>query len=281
MHYLSLLKEVPLFWWHAWTVILIPLAASLGAVGIFFALCAGIVRLVEEYRASHSFREALNRSRQYFRDTVATPAKGFLVLFVIGGFALGPYKLNQQDQSQLKIISEKNKALANANNDLDQRYTNLQTRFELKRHSIDTTDPVFPNIIYLLQAFDIYRHARNGTPCVVMVTATPDSAPLASVVAQFSNSVSDCYTFGPMVGNLDPDVEKQTTTGMVPNMIVFHQDRDDKAAGQLVNSLGNYLQLKVSYELPTKRNYSVPEKGKEKLVWLQFGTGVKWNSELH
>jgi hypothetical protein len=274
MHYFYLLKELLIFWWHAWGGIIVSLATSLGIVGVPLALCAGLVKLAQKYRATHSFRKALNHSGQYFKDSVATPAMGFLALFVICGFALGPYKLNQQAQSQLKTVSQQNQKLVETNSD-------LATKLELKKHSIDTSDPVFPNIIYLLQAFDIYRHARSGTPCVIMVTAPPDSAQLASVVAQFSNSVSDCYTFGPMPFNLDPDVEKETTSGMVPNMIVFHQERGDKAAGQLFSSLGNYFQLKLSYELPVKRNYSVPEKGREKLVWLQFGSGARWNSQLH
>lgn len=42
----------------------------------------------------------------------------------------------------------------------------LQSQLERHRHSVITTDPVFPNIIYMLQTFHIYRTARNGEPCV-------------------------------------------------------------------------------------------------------------------
>jgi hypothetical protein len=43
-----------------------------------------------------------------------------------------------------------------------------------------TTDPVFPNTIYLLQAFDIYRHAEKGHTCVVYLTAPPQDSIMAS-----------------------------------------------------------------------------------------------------
>ena len=59
---------------------------------------------------------------------------------------------------------------------------------------------------------------------------------------------------------------------MVPDLIVFHAARDDRAAEQLFIGLGNQIQLKRSYEIPA---------GKAKnFVWLQFGTKTKWNSEL-
>ena len=67
----------------------------------------------------------------------------------------------------------------------------------MRKHSISTTDPVFPNIIYLLQAFNLYRHSLNGAPGVIKISAPPESQPVASMMAQFSNSVSGCYTFGP------------------------------------------------------------------------------------
>jgi hypothetical protein len=104
---------------------------------------------------------------------------------------------------------------------------------------------------------------------------------LASVIAQFSNSVSDCFTFGPFPLDLDPDYRKEALDGMVQEAIVFHAARDDKAADRLFTSLGNQIQLFRSYELPTKFKYKLPAEiaGKEHIVWLQFGPDVKWNSE--
>jgi len=56
---------------------------------------------------------------------------------------------------------------------------------------------------------------------------------MASMIARFSNSVSGCYTFGPMDANSDPDVEQRAKGGMVPDKIVFHAARGNPAIEQL------------------------------------------------
>ena len=158
----------------------------------------------------------------------------------------------------------------------------LSAEVQWRKHNIATTDPVFPNLIYLLQAFDIYRHALNGQRCAIVLTAPRESEALARVVASFSNSVSNCTTSGPDDASRNPDVETETMVGMVPDFVVFHAARDDKAANQLFNELGNQIQLKRSYELPPVKNYAIPPGvGQVHVVWLQFGTDSKWNSELY
>ena len=165
---------------------------------------------------------------------------------------------------------------------LEGKNKTLSADLEWRKHSVSTTDPVFPNIIYLLQAFQIYRHAQGGAPCVVKVTAPRGrGAAMASMVAQFSSSVSGCFTFGPdMNFDLNPDLEKQATDGMVSDAIVFHAARDDKAADQLFMHLGNQTRLVRSFRLPSKPDYQLPpQKGRVYVVWLQFGANPKWNSE--
>jgi hypothetical protein len=159
----------------------------------------------------------------------------------------------------------------------------MSAELEWRKNNLSTNDPIFVNIIYLLQDFQIYRAVRHGEPCVIYITATPDTLALASAVAQFSNSVSECSTFGPMpVGN--PDTDDMTMDGMVPRVVVVHTQRDDKAALELQERLGNQIQTRLSYKPPkipkdhlyagSRYNYT------ERFVWLQFGTGVKWNSEM-
>lgn len=176
-------------------------------------------------------------------------------------------------------VNNDHNSLIEANGHLTNVNAAQKKELERRKHSLITTDPVFPNTIYFLQAFNIFRHRLNGEPCVIKVTAPRESEPMASMVAQFSHSVSGCYTFGPMDSQIDPEVEKETTSGMVPDMIVFHADKDDAAANQLFIDLGNQIQLKRSYE-PTRRNFQIPEHGRVHVVWLQFGTNVRWNSEL-
>lgn len=195
--------------------------------------------------------------------------------------ALGVYGPIFLYEGLIKTVYEDHQSLLQANKKLSSINADLRSKLEKRRHGLDTTDPVFSNTIYLLQAFQIYRHALNGAPCVIRVTAPPKSLPMASMVAQFSNSVSGCSTFGPEDFELNPDLEKEAMDGMVPDAIVFHAARGDKAADQLFNNLGNQIRLKRSYHIPSQRNYQSPMQGKERFLWLQFGTKTQWNSEVN
>lgn len=120
-----------------------------------------------------------------------------------------------------------------------------------------------------------------------MLTAPPDSKnanAMALMVAQLTNAVSGCFTFGPMDANVDPDDEKRAEAGMVPEKIVFRAARGDAAADQLFVNFGNLIQLKRSYDVPSPKErahlYSIPNQGDETMIWLQFGTNVKWNEQL-
>jgi hypothetical protein len=87
-----------------------------------------------------------------------------------------------------------------------------------------------------------------------------------------------------MDANADPDVEKRAEAGMVPDKIVFDAERWNQAAEQLFNGLSNLIQLKRSYDTPTatERSHlcSIPNARREDVIWLQFGTNVKWNDQL-
>jgi len=168
-------------------------------------------------------------------------------------------------------IYDLHQTLADANERLIASNTKLSAELEIRRHSISTTDPVFPNTIYMLQAFNIYRHVVAGAPCEIKVTAPPESTAMASMIAQFSNSVSGCNTFGPMDSRMNPEVAKETREGMDGDLLIFHAVRGDKAADQLFINLGNQIQMKRSYEVPSGSS--------RHFVWLQFGTNTKWNSE--
>ncbi len=166
------------------------------------------------------------------------------------------------------------------------RSQNVQIAQELDihTHSIVTTDPVFPNIIYMLQAFNIFRHQHEQSrPCVIRFTATRKSLPLASMFAQFGNSVSGCTTFGPDPNIwMNPDLEKEAS-GAAPGVITLHAARENAAANELLINLGNQIPVKRSYDLPSakqrERMYRIPNQGTEDLIWLEFGDDVRWNSE--
>ena len=115
---------------------------------------------------------------------------------------------------------------------------------------------------------------------MIMITAPSDSNLMPSMVGQFSNSVSDCTTFGPMNSSVDPDVERRARDGMIPDKVVFHAARGNQAADRLFNALDGLLQLKHNYDLPSAAErthlYGIPTPGQEDLIWLQFGSSVKW-----
>jgi len=224
--------------------------------------------------------------REYRRGKYGQPLRKALVgsfvqsMYLLGGITL--YLFLTYVYFVGRTVYDDHQHLVAQNAQLAEMNKSLSAEVQWRKHNISTTDPVFPNLIYLLQAFSIYRHAVNGQRCVVMITAPRESAPLASVVAQLSNAVSNCSTFGPMDQSVNPDVETETITGMVADMVVFHAAKDDKAANQLFNYLGNQIRLKRSYQLPQKDDYSLPPGvGPVHVVWLQFGTNSKWNSELY
>lgn len=161
------------------------------------------------------------------------------------------------------------------------RITQLERDLQVHRHSVSTSDPVFTNLIYMLQAFAVFRGEVNGESCVVRITGAPTSQPLASVFAQFSVSTSNCATFGPDAQlNTNPDLESEALDGMVPDAIVFHAQREDKAANKLFMRLYNQIKLVRSYKMPNVADYQSPAGGYVHIVWLQFGSQVKWNSEV-
>jgi hypothetical protein len=207
-------------------------------------------------KSSQAFRKALAGS--VWPGIFTTAFFAALVAISFGAFLV-------------RTVYDLHQTLAYANQRLIASNANLSAELEIRKHSISTIDPVFPNTIYMLQAFNIYRHVLAGSPCQIRVTAPPESAAMADMIAQFSNSVSDCSTFGPMDFRMNPDVEKETREGMARDLLVLHALRGDKAADQLFINLGNQIQMKRSYEIPPR--------SPKHFIWLQFGTNTKWNSE--
>jgi hypothetical protein len=78
-----------------------PLAEDLGIAGILFAICVFLVRYLEHRFKKKSHKDALKESTEFFRDNVRTPFLAYLGLFVVLGFASGPYKLYRQDEQRL------------------------------------------------------------------------------------------------------------------------------------------------------------------------------------
>jgi hypothetical protein len=194
-----------------------------------------------------------------------------LVALVFAAFVVRTVYRDHQD-----VVAAKEK-IRNEKREVD-------SELELRRHSIPTTDPLFGNLNQLLMAFDQYRHELHGEACVIWLSEPqPSTTNLASQVAQFSNSVSDCFTFGPFPGGGNPDLDKEALDGMVSDSVVVHITRGDKAALTLFDNLSSLMKTKLNYDFPPtiRSHYVLPPQfaGKERVVWLQFGTEVKWTSQ--
>lgn len=163
--------------------------------------------------------------------------------------------------------------------ELIKRNTFLAEALQHRKHSIDTTDPVFPNIIYLLQAFRMYRNALgHGAKCTIYITAPPDSVPAARMVAQFSIATSNCATFGPHGIDLTPTLEQEALEGSIPGIIIAHAPEHHRATDILVNHLNPHFRVKRGYKtFPEGR---IAKTSPHNNIWLQFGANTRFNSEL-
>jgi len=153
----------------------------------------------------------------------------------------------------------------------------LKTKYDDIWNNIKTSSPAFYNGREILRAFMSYRRTIGpDAKCMTLVTSTEDSANLAGTVIAFSVPGSNCPN-GDLqnIGVKPEDVDKESLNGMIPGKIVLHALPDTKGADRLVDDLGNLIQTTRSYEMPR------PVKPSENIIWLQFGAGTKWNSQLH
>jgi len=162
--------------------------------------------------------------------------------------ALSLYYLPVFSLSFVKTIYNDHMMLAGENTQLREKNKNLTTDLEWRKHNISTTDAVFPNLIYMLHAFDSFKRDMDGAPCALYVSAPKESAPLASVMVQLAGPVSGCAPMGPVSAD-NPELDEEVIDGMVPDAIVVHAIKGERAADNLFSTLGNQIQLKRSYRL--------------------------------
>jgi hypothetical protein len=229
-----------------------------------FGVIVPLVR-IRRRQGKNAMREVLRENAKPALHTLATTT-----VLIYG--TLFVYSIISTIYSDYETFASKNRELLKQNAALSQG-------LESRKHEINMNDPVFSNLNATIRAFQIYRHDRNGSPCVLFFTAPPSSASIANTLAQFSNS--DCFTFGPFALD-DPDIERLTMTGMVADRVVFHAAKGDMAANKLQNNLSSLIQMKRSYDLPNEKLCALPQNVKnERLVWFQFGSETKWNSQIH
>ena len=253
---------------HAWANLLVALSSSTLSV-VIFSVVVPIVLFVflmgyQWLRTPKDRRRVL----AVLRAGTTTAVISTVIVTVVVWSALFGW-------SVANTIYTDHENLASDVRQLTKDNQQLQSTLQTKTHNLDPRDPVTGNLIYLLQAFRSYRGALGGfnkIDCQVRLTAPHDSGLITSEIAEFSIQATNCTTFGPIPYDNDPDEKRDTFTDIESGKIIFHARRDDKAAFALYDNLSSLIPLERSYEVPvgSPQNY----------VWLQFGPGVKWNSEL-
>jgi len=199
------------------------------------------------------------------------------VIPIVASLVYGPIWIYQ---GPVKTVFNDHQTLVVKNKELSASNKAMKLDLDWHRHNISTSDPVFPNIIYMLQAFNSFKRDMNGEPCVLYASAPKETVALASEMMQLGGPISGCSPFGPVSAD-NPELDKEVIDGMVPDAIVVHAVKGEKVADGLFSTLGNQIQLQRSYRLfrNPKERWASPLRDKQRLVWLQFGKNVKWNSE--
>jgi hypothetical protein len=231
-----------------------------GAIGI--SSCIWLAGLGYEWFALRDLRQALGKSVKFLFIDFAG-----VCLFLGIAYPTLVIRTVYFDHTGLKYESQSNKS----------EVQKLNRELEFRRHNMSAHDPVFTNMTRLLEAFAVYRIRIHGESCAIKITAPDENNEFATGIGNFSNAVSTCTTMGPFMGITDPDITKETTDGAIPDAIVFHAGRDDKAANELFDNLSNQIKLIRRYDSPEVNN---PRGTYSHVVWLQFGSKTKWTSEM-
>jgi hypothetical protein len=183
------------------------------------------------------------------------------------------YKDHRDLESAATIIRSADKQ---SSTDLQEKLAVAQSELDSRKHMLHVGDPAFQNMTNTIRAFMTWR--RNIGPdaqCRILVT-TPDKEDggLYMTFITFAVFGSNCPN-GDLnnVGVKRENVESETSKGMIPGVVVLHAPPDAKGANQLENELSNLFQV--------KRAFTIPGQPTDNTIWIQFGTGVKWNTERY
>jgi hypothetical protein len=175
----------------------------------------------------------------------------------------------ESEQSHMVDPSDRDSTITNLKNKLRESQSQLESRKQLLHNS----DPAFHNMTNTIRAFMTWR--RNigyDAPCRILVTTPEGGNDMYMTFTTMAVFGANCAN-GDLnnVGVRPENIEAEMDKGMIPGVIVFHAPPDAKGANQLQTELENLFQV--------KRAYTIPGNPPENTIWLQFGAGVKWNTE--
>lgn len=146
---------------------------------------------------------------------------------------------------------------------------------ESPENSLAYIPPSVDNMRDMIRAFNAFKLALGpNTPVLIKLTATQDTMQMARDMSAFATddgSKIPCKFRVEGPDSLDyPTPEKEAMDGMIPGKLVVHMATDLKGADGLFESL--------KFRIKAKWKDDPPKSDKENIVWLQFGTGLRWNN---
>jgi hypothetical protein len=177
----------------------------------------------------------------------------------------------------IRTIYKEHVALASTNtiklSEAKREATEATQRAALAESQRDEATHALNNMLSVAEAFAVYRAAiGRDAPCEMKFSAPKETAELAVRISQLVTSVTNCKPTSVIESDMDPTTGEEARRGMVADKIVFHAAKEAKAVVPFFNALGNYL--------PMTRSYDVPKDAVDNFVWLQFGTDVRWVSQM-
>jgi hypothetical protein len=153
---------------------------------------------------------------------------------------------------------------------LTQRVTTLRALLHEKKHSLDTSDPAFGNMLAVLCAFEELHGEPPETRPQVFITASDDSQRIATVVSCLASVGSKCVVTQ-LDTHIDPDYRRLALENAEPGLLVFH----------MTNGFPRQAVFeKLAPVFRTRRSDELAPWMKPHHLWLQFGPGMKWSSDL-
>jgi hypothetical protein len=156
----------------------------------------------------------------------------------------------------------------------------LEKSLEQRRHAVDMTEPGVRNMLGVIAAFQKYRGSIGpllpASGPHILVSAAEDSTQIAWQVTQWA-------VFGSGIGNGDlqnigvkpENLDVESRRGMVPKVLLVHVVRQTPEVLALVDDLSPLIPPRLVYTMPDTQN-PIPSN----IIWLQFGPGVRWASEM-
>ena len=173
----------------------------------------------------------------------------------------------------ISTIYQDHELCANSNRRLQARNLELQGAVQKKRQNLDTTDPAFQNMMQTIGAFMTYRQSIGPrADCHMLITAPKDAfvAPFSSFAVLGTRCMNGNLQ---NIGVKPENEEEESLKGALPGMLVLHAYPGAKGADRLVDMLSSLIQ--------TRRSYTFPTKAPANTIWIQFGPGTRWNTDLN